>query len=88
MLEHPGSFTFNRSHTAFYDVPLSGGLCRVGGSNRYIVADTVIRIAPPKQVAISFLQLMWVILAYFQTVSSAEVYKPMDQSAKAFALLW
>jgi hypothetical protein len=44
----------------------------------------VIRIAPPKQVAISFLQLMWVNLAYFQTVSAAEVYKAMDQSAKDF----
>jgi hypothetical protein len=35
-------------------------------------------------VAISFLQLMWVNLAYFQTVASSEVYKAMDQNAKDF----
>jgi hypothetical protein len=84
MLTHPGNFTHNRSHSVFYDVLSSGGLSGIGVGSRFIVADTIVRIAPPKQVAISFLQLMWVNLAYFQTVASSEVYKAMDQNAKDF----
>jgi hypothetical protein len=60
----PGYLTHNRSHSVFYDVLSSGGLSGLGLGNRFIVADTIVRIATPKQVVVSCLQLMRVNLAF------------------------
>jgi hypothetical protein len=79
MSSHPGSFAANRSHSIFYDALTSGGLALVDDSTQCLVGDHLIRIAPPKQVAIGFLQLQWSSLAYFQDVPSIDaVYCGVD----------
>jgi hypothetical protein len=82
---HPGSFATNRSHSMFYDSLTSGGLALVDDSTQCLVGDHLIRIAPPKQMAIGFLQLQWSSLAYFQDVPSIDaVYWASDQGCKDF----
>jgi hypothetical protein len=58
----------------FYEVLTSGGLAGLGKGkgNKCMVTDSMIRIGPPKQVAVTFLQLHWINLAYFQPVTSEE----------------
>ena len=89
MSENPEHFSANRSHTLFYEVLTSGGLAGLGEgedeTNKCLVTDSMVLIATPKQVAVAFLQLRFVNLAYFQPVTSDEaVYKAIDQGNRDF----